>query len=68
MASFIVQNSWWLIPLLIAWTLPWEVIALWKAARNNDKPWFVVLLIVNSLAVLEIAYIFFFSKRQKQQK
>lgn len=48
-----------------AWTLPWKGVALWKAARNGSKPWFVVLLIVNTLGLLEILYIFVFSKPKK---
>lgn len=53
-----------IILLLAAWTLPWKGLALWKAARNGAKVWFIVLLIVNTLAILEIIYIFFFSKKQ----
>ena len=50
--------------LLIAWTLPWKGVALWKAARNGAKVWFIILLIVNTLAILEILYIFVFSKKK----
>jgi len=49
---------------LLLWTLPWKGVALWKAARNSQKKWFVVLLVVNTLALLEIVYIFFFSKKK----
>ena len=51
-----------LLLLLIAWTLPWKGVALWKAAKNGHKKWFVALLILNTLAILEIIYIFYFSK------
>jgi len=40
----------------------WKGWALWVAARQNSKPWFVVLLIINTLGILEILYIFIFSK------
>lgn len=50
-----------IIPIL-AWTLPWKGIALWKSARNNQLNWFIVLLLFNTLAILEIVYIFYFSK------
>lgn len=54
--------------LILAWTLPWKGIALWKAARNSHKGWFIALLVVNTLAILEIIYIFYFSKpRQPKQ-
>ena len=52
------------IVLVAVWTLPWKGIALWKAARLDDKKWFVALLILNTLAILEILYIFIFSKRK----
>jgi len=50
--------------LLIVWVIPWKGVALWKAAKRSQKWWFIVLLIVNTLAVLEIFYIFVFSKRK----
>jgi hypothetical protein len=49
--------------LLALWTLPWKGVALWKAARNGSKPWFVALLVVNTAGILEILYIYIFSKR-----
>jgi len=63
MEQLIQQNQWILI-LLILWTLPWKGWALWKAARLNDKGWFIALLAVQTLAVLDILYIFVFSKRK----
>ncbi|MGA2368659.1 MAG: DUF5652 family protein [Dehalococcoidia bacterium] len=56
----------WLILLALVWTLPWKGVALWKSARNGHTVWFVVLLIVNTLAILEIIYIFGFSKKKPQ--
>jgi methionyl-tRNA synthetase len=55
-----------LILLSIAWTLPWKGVALWKSARNRHLVWFIVLLIVNTLGILEIIYIFGFSKIKTQ--
>jgi methionyl-tRNA synthetase len=49
--------------LLMLWTIPWKAVALWKSARNNDLAWFIILMIVNTLGVLEILYIFLFSKK-----
>jgi len=50
--------------LILAWTLPWKGIALWKAAKNHHKGWFIALLVVNTLAILEIIYIFYFAKKK----
>jgi hypothetical protein len=64
MGQFLTQNQWvnWLI---ILWTLPWKGVTLWKSARNNQKWWFVALLAINTLALLEILYIFVFSKKKQ---
>lgn len=51
--------------LSIFWALPWKGVALWKAARNNHLKWFIALLIINTMAVLEIIYIFGFSKKPR---
>ena len=49
--------------LALFWALPWKGMALWKAARLEDKWWFIALLVSNTLGLLEILYIFVFSKR-----
>lgn len=54
----------WLVIIAALWTLPWKGYALWLAAKNDDKAWFVALLLLNTLAVLEILYIFIFSKKR----
>lgn len=56
----------WLFAILIVWSLVWKGIALWKSARYKDKVWFIVLLLVNTLGILEIFYIFIFSKREQK--
>lgn len=53
-----------IIALVLLWTIPWKGVALWKAARNGDKIWFIVIFIINTLAILEILYIFIFSRRK----
>ena len=55
------ENNTFLL-LLILWTIPWKGVALWKAARKKHKRWFIVLLVVNTAALLEAAYIFYFSE------
>ncbi len=64
MEKFISDNL-WIIWIAIIWTIPWKGIALWKAARKSDKVWFIILLVFNTLAILEIIYIFIFSKRKE---
>jgi methionyl-tRNA synthetase len=57
-----VLNNFWILIPLIAWTLSWKGIALWKAARRNSLGWFVAILILNTVGILEIIYIFFVAK------
>lgn len=66
MEQFLIDNS-WVIWLALAWTLPWKAVALWKSARANQLPWFVVFMIVNTLGLLEILYIFAFAPKPKQR-
>ncbi len=33
--------------------------ALWHAARRSEKGWFIALLIINTLGILELIYLFF---------
>jgi hypothetical protein len=48
------------------WSLVWKALAMWKAARKGDKVWFVVFLIINTLGILDILYIYVFSKDSKK--
>jgi methionyl-tRNA synthetase len=52
----------YVIATFLIWSLIWKGIALWKSARKNHLLWFVMLLLVNTLGILEILYIFIFSK------
>lgn len=63
MEAFFQTYGWAVVLLISIWTLPWKGVSLWKAAHKNSKAWFVVLLLVNSLAILDILYIYVFSKR-----
>ncbi|MBM3149546.1 MAG: hypothetical protein FJ008_07525 [Chloroflexi bacterium] len=51
--------------LVVLWTIPWKGVALWRAAGNKHLWWFVAILLLNTLAILEIIYIFGFSKKRK---
>ncbi len=53
--------------LLLVWVVVWKGLALWRAARKNSPIWFVVLLVVNTLGVLEILYYFFFADMGKKR-
>ena len=61
-----IDPSWtpWIL-LTLVWVLPWKGVALWKAARKKSAPWFVALLVINTMGVLEILYVFIFSEWKK---
>lgn len=56
-----------LIPLMV-WSIFWKGWALWRAAKNDSKPWFVALLVINTMGILEILYIFVFGKKPLKKK
>jgi len=62
----LIQNSLVLFPLFI-WVTVWKGIVLWKSAKNSQKKWFIVLLILNTLGVLDIIYFLFFSKKKTEK-
>jgi len=53
--------------LLLVWTIPWKGVALWKAARNSHKKWFIAIFLLNTMALLEIIYIFYFAKKSEKK-
>lgn len=60
-----IETSWlfWsLFALAAAWNLAFKGMALWYAARNQQRAWFVALLIVNTLGILDIIYLIWFRK------
>lgn len=67
---FYSQGNFWAPFLLPAvfWSLLWKGLALYKAARNEQKGWYIVLLVVNTLGILEIVYLLLFSNLKPAKK
>lgn len=60
----------WIIPVIIIlalWTIFWKGVSMWHAARKNDSTWFVILLIFNTLGILEMFYLFGVAKIKKDK-
>jgi len=69
MLEFLNSDSFIILSLVLAlWTLPWKGYALWIAARNRHKYWFIALLLVNTVAILEIIYIFAIGRKALRAK
>ncbi|MGA2968063.1 MAG: DUF5652 family protein [Candidatus Levyibacteriota bacterium] len=58
------QNQMWLFFILYLWSLLWKGLALWRAAQLKQRNWFVGILILNTVGILEIVYLFFFAKKK----
>jgi hypothetical protein len=50
--------------ILFIWSLFWKGLALWRAAKNSQKNWFVAILVINSVGILDILYLFYFAKNK----
>jgi predicted neutral ceramidase superfamily lipid hydrolase len=47
---------------ILIWSIFWKGLALWHSARNKQKYWFVVLLIINTVGLLEIIFLVFLKR------
>jgi len=55
----------WVLPfvgVLALWALFWKGLAFWHSARRGEVWWFVAFLVVNTIGILEIVYLFGFLK------
>ena len=57
------QGSFVLLFILFFWSFAWKGYSLWLAAKHNHKSWFVVLLIINTVGILEIFYVMKIAKK-----
>jgi len=54
-----------LIIILGIWTAIIKAIALWKCGRNNQLAWFIVLIIFQTVGILELIYLIAFQKNKR---
>jgi methionyl-tRNA synthetase len=60
-----------LFPFILAlalWSAVWKGFALYRAGSLKSVPWFVVLFILNTAGILEILYLFVFSKKKHTEE
>jgi len=67
-AAFGLSPTVFLIIFIVVsiWTLVLKGYALWASAREEQKVWFVVLLVANTFGLLELAYLLFFRKKKEE--
>ena len=61
--EIINQHPVLILTILVMWILPWKGYALWIAAENKSRWWFIILLVLNTFAILDIIFIFYVAKK-----
>ncbi len=56
-----------LVALMVVWTILWKCYSVWVASKNNDKKWFIALVIFNTAGILDIIYIFGVAKKKRSE-
>ncbi len=51
---------------VLLWSLYWKAMALWHAVKSGEKIWFVALLLISMMGIVEILYLYFFSKNKQK--
>jgi hypothetical protein len=54
--TFIIASS--------IWTVILKGFTLWFSAKNDQKAWFIALLVLNTLGILEVIYLLFFRSKR----
>ena len=57
-----------ILVVILIWSSVWKFLALWKSARKGSVVWFIIFALVNTVGILEILYIFVFSKMKLGKK
>lgn len=52
----------------VAWSMVWKGLALWRAGRNNQLGWFIALLLINTMGILEIVYLLTAGKKPETKE
>jgi methionyl-tRNA synthetase len=55
------------VPFILAaalWTIVLKGFALWYSSRASQKWWFIALLVINTLGILEIIYLIWFRPKK----
>src|SRR3989344_4602474 len=67
--NFLFQDSGFnlfALTVVAVWTIVWQGLALWHAARHNQRNWFIALIILNFAGLLPIIYLIWYKQEQKK--
>ncbi len=56
------------LSVAVIWETVWKGLGLWKAAQCQQRNWFIVILIVNSMGLLPIIYLIWFKNEAPSTK
>ncbi len=67
--SFLIQNPLYLLifVLVTTWTLFWKGTALWRAATQGQRNWFILFILlfpINLFGIVELVFLFRFSTKK----
>lgn len=57
-----IINNPFFVSVFLVWALFWKGLALWKSSQKRQLLWFLILLVFNTLGILEILYVFWLNK------
>ncbi len=63
---FLAENP--SIIFLLIWIVVIKAFALWYSAKRNQKIWFMAIIILNTLGILETGYLLYFYFKEKKEK
>jgi methionyl-tRNA synthetase len=64
LVAYVTAHPWIIVALI--WTIIWKGLALWQASKRNEKIWFIAMLVVNTVGILEIIYLAYLYFRDKK--
>jgi hypothetical protein len=51
---------------LISWSVAWKGASLWRASKDDSKPWFIALLLSNTAGILDAVYLYAVSPARRK--
>lgn len=67
--EYTLSTTWTVILIIgIIWELIWKAAALWRAAQDEHRVWFAVILLLNTLGVIPILYLLLHSSRSYKRE
>ena len=49
-----------LLIFIAIWEVIWKGLALWRTARQDKSTWFVLILVLNTVGILPMVYLYFY--------